>query len=363
MNKKIISAVLAVLMMSSTAAIAASAAEVEAEASKDSGKIQFDLGDWNHDDKIAFYIWDSSVTPAEFCSKDGWSTDNQWGSKKLQGEELGDGVVESYEIDFSGREGHNIFVIFHDRTTDAQTYDCVLNTEAIGHKAYMTGVTLENPEDSEKVAIEAVFEGIDPSVCGPYKKVTSTGNIVGNCAGPDDQPAKIVAEYIYKKMGAVDKSGVECVTEAKVDDALNQFGTNADDVWAEFQNYFDSATESEHNSSKDEEAKKLLKISSGDANTDTAADTDSATDTEKSSDTNNTTGNSGSTGTTKTTTTTTKSSTGTTTTTTTTASNTNATASAEAGAATGDTTGTAAFGVVLAAAAATMFLARKKVED
>lgn len=351
MNKKIISAVLAVLMMSSTAAIAASAAEVEAEASKDSGKIQFDLGDWNHEDKIAFYVWDA--TAGDYCSQNGWTEDNQWGSKKLQGEDLGDGVVESYEIDFSGREDHNIFVIFHDRTTDAQTYDCVLNASAIGHKAYMTGVNLENPVDSEKTCVEAVFDGVDSSVCGPYKQITSTGNIVGNCIAPQDNGTKIVAKYIFDKMGTTDKGGEECVTEAKVENALSEFGTNADDVWAEFQTI-------DGHEAKDEDAKKLLKISSGD--TDTATDTDSATDTEKSSDTNST-GNSGSTGTTKTTTTTTKSSTGTTTTTTTTASNTNATASAEAGAATGDTTGTAAFGVVLAAAAATMFLARKKVED
>ncbi|MBQ1546598.1 MAG: hypothetical protein IIZ59_03605 [Clostridia bacterium] len=353
MNKKIISAVLAVLMMSSTAAFAASAAEVEAEASKDSGKIQFDLGEWNHSDKINFYIWDA--TTSEYCSKDGWTGDNAWGSKSLRGTavEGEDGIVESYEIDFSGREDHNVFVIFHNNNTNAQTYDCVLKPDALGRKAYMTGVQLENPVDSEKVAIEAVFDGVDPSVCGPYKQITSTGNIVGNCIAPADVPAKKVAQYLFDKMGSVDKGGEECVTDAKVETALNEFGTNADDVWAEFQTI-------EGHESKDEDAKKYLKLASSD--TDTASDTDSAaTDTDSSAD-NGTTG--GSTGTSGSGTTSSRSSTtANNTTTATTSTSTTATASAEANAATGDTTGTATFAVVLAAAAATMILARKKVED
>ena len=347
MNKKFISIALAGVMAFSCAAVSASAADVEIETSKNSGKIQFDLGDWNHDDagKICFYIWDE--TTGEWCNKDGWSTDAGWGSKKLFGTDLGDGIAESYEFSLDGREDHNVFIIFHDKNTDAQTYDCVLNSDAFGHKAYMTDNPLENPVDSEKKCIEAVFDGVDS--CGPYKKVTSTGNIVGNCSAPQDNGAKIVAKYVFDYVGITDKSGVECCTPEKVTNAISSFGTDADSVWTEFQNLKDE----DGYSTKEADAKKLINPSAGDDNNSSENNSSNGSSSNGSSSngssSNGSSSNSGNKSSNK--------GTGAA------AATTTGTASTEAAAETGDTTGTAAFAVVLVAAAAAMVLARKKVEE
>ena len=110
MNKKFFCAALAALIAASCGVVGASAAEVEAEASKAAGTIKFDMGDWDHSDNLAFYVFDTTAN--EFCSKKGWSDTNPWGSKKLDGTAVDgeDGIVESYEIDLSGREDHNVFI-------------------------------------------------------------------------------------------------------------------------------------------------------------------------------------------------------------------------------------------------------------
>lgn len=346
MNKKFISIAMAMVLSISSAAFAASAAEVEIEESGDAtGTIRFDMGDWDHNDNIYFYIWDE--TNGQFATKEGWQDSNPWGSKKklagtkVEGE---DGIVESYE--FSIPDGHDVFVIFHDPNTGAQTYNCTLDASAFGDTAYLTGNVLENPEDSEKTCIEARFQNAD---CGPAKVITSSGNIVGDYITPNtDRPGK-VAEFVYKYYGQTEKlSGAEIVTEETVANAIAAFETNADDVWAKFQE-FNGKEGYENYSSIEEGAKKMIKPSSAQESSDSDSDSD-----DDNSSTGSTGSNTNSTSSNKTTTTT---STKTTTTTTT-----STTGTADA-AATGDTTGTVAFAVVLLAAAAGIVATRKKIEE
>lgn len=364
MMKKIISTAMAALMMCSVAAIAASADEVAAEpagASADiqlsgtTGKIRFDMGNWNHEDSLAFYIWaEKEGADTQYCLAGSWGGDEnkKWGTKKNLGDavEGEDGIIESYEFEMPD-SSWNVFVIFHDLTTDAQTCDCVITENAFGDTAYMTGDYVENPVDSDKSALDVAFRNAGD--CGSHRMVTSTGNISGRVPAPNDNPARQVANYVTKQLGVVDKNGEQCVTEEKVATAISTFGTDADSVWAEIPNSPD------YKADQEAEYKKMIKPTSGstEGNSDNdgnkPADTGDGTNSNTSSTTSSSGGSTTTTTGTKTTTTT-----GTTTTTTT-----SGTASAEAGAATGDTTGTAAFAVVLAAAAITMFFARKKVEE
>ena len=344
MNKKFISIVMAMVLAASTSAIAASAAEIEVEPSGDTGTIFFDSGDWGSK-KIYFYIWDA--TDNTYCTKDGWIDENKWGSKKIAGTavEGEEGLFESYEIEF--KDDHDLYVIFHDPDSNAQTYDCVLNSSANGDTAYMTGEVIENPVDSEKTCIEARFQNAD---CGPKLAITSSGNIVGEYITPNMDCPKEVADFVYKYLGQQEKiSGAEIVTEETVANAISAFQTNADDVWAKFQS-FEGQEGYEEYANKAEDAKKMIKPTSAE-DTDTTSETESTTSNESKDESNSSNNTSSQTSNTnsKTSTTTSKSTTTTT--------------SAVDSAATGDTTGTMAFVAVLFAAAAAIFVTRKKVQE
>ena len=94
---------------------------------------------------------------------------------------------------------------------------------------------IENPEDSEKTCIAAIFD--DAEGCGPQLTITSTGNVVGQYMAPNANPVKDIAEFIYKRVGTVDKTGVECCSAEKVAAILKAFDASADDVWAEFEKF------------------------------------------------------------------------------------------------------------------------------
>lgn len=198
------------------------------------GTIFFDASEWKSS-KIYFFIWDE--TDDTFANKNGWVYSNTWGSKKLAGTlvEGTDYVFESYEIEFI--DNHDLYLIFYDPNSGAQTYDCVLNSSAMGDTAYITGVCLENPVDNDRTCIEARFQNAD---CGPKLEITSSGKIVGEYIAPNINRPKQVAQFVYKYYGKKDSvSGNDIVTVENVANAIEAFSTNADDVWSEFQNFDD----------------------------------------------------------------------------------------------------------------------------
>lgn len=371
MNKKIISAVLAGVMVISCGALSVSADEVEVEAtgaessfklSGVTGKIRFEMGDWGHDDKLAFYMWaEKDGEPTQHCLGGEWGpkdTHDVWGTKKNQGEavEGEDGVIESFEFELPD-DSWDVYVIFHDRTTDSQTANCVLTANGMGKTAHMTGEWVENPVDSDKVAASVEF--YDAPDCGSHMMITSTGKLTGNVKAPNENGAKVVATYIFDNLGETVKGtdNEPCVSKEKVADAIAKFETNADDVWASYQTF--ESNENAATKYKPDDAKKVI-FGEEEKKDDTSS-------TESKSDTSSTTSSSTSSTTTSSSTTssstTSKSTTTTTTTTAATTSTTAATGTTEAAADTGDSTGTAAFAVVLVGAAVAMVLARKKVED
>ena len=287
MNKKFISVIMAATLALSSAAICASAAEVDIQPSKESGKIRFDKGKWDHGHSICFYIW---------ATKEG-EKDQFW----VQG---------------------------------------------------------ENPEDSEKQCIGVYFDSA--SDCGSHLVITSTGNVVGNALAPNDDPNWIVANALYKLLGKMDKSGVECCTQEKVDNWVSAFGTTKEAVWEKFQT-FDGQEGREDYAAKVDDVKKLL----GGGETDTtssettSSEGTSSTEGDTSSSTSSSSTSSSSTSSTSSKSTTTTTATSKTTTTTSAVTTTGETDTA----ATGDVTGTAAFAGVLLAAAATIVVTRKKVEE
>lgn len=249
MYKRVFSAALAALVAAAALAAPVSAEETAAQITGDAkGTFKF-VPDWDAE-YIYFYVWDVTADPIMFATKDGWTDNNTWASKKTRVAKSDDGSFESFEITFP--EGHDFNVIFYDAQAEQQTFDCVLGPEAIGDTAEVTGERLENPADSAKSAVKVKFKN---SGLTARKVITSTGEIQGETITKYMNPAKDVAAFVLNRLGAVDKSGKECVTEETVANAIKEFDTNADAVWAEYQNL---AGQENYNP---EEAKKVIKPS------------------------------------------------------------------------------------------------------
>ena len=69
-----------------------------------------------------------------------------------------------------------------------------MSGKCIGDTLYCTVNQLENPEDSEKKANEAKWE--NNSDCGPEKKITSTGNVIGSAFPEGESDVTLLATYL-----------------------------------------------------------------------------------------------------------------------------------------------------------------------
>ena len=85
-----------------------------------------------------------------------------------------------------------------------QTYNVVMDGKCIGDTLYCTGNKLENPDDSEKVALEAVWTKNND--CGPEKRITSTGNVVGTELPEGVTDETLLAQYLIDYYNAPDKT-------------------------------------------------------------------------------------------------------------------------------------------------------------
>ncbi len=195
MFKRIMSVMLAIVMLMSVAMVATSAAQVEiadnsadvvSDGAADTGAegdaadtgaantFNFDANSagWNNFKKIfchvwvyggdAFYAWQAK---GEAC------TDKD-----------GDGIW-TYDLDAKkvSLDPNTLYAVIFSNENGMQTYNLLAGTACIGDTAYCDGTTYENPEDSSKTAQAAFWQGQDSATYGPEMCVTSIGNVVGTC--------------------------------------------------------------------------------------------------------------------------------------------------------------------------------------
>ena len=89
-----------------------------------------------------------------------------------------------------------IYCVIFSANTGVQTYNAIMSGSCIGDTLYCNGELLENPEDSEKTATVAVWKN-NPD-CGPEKKITSTGKIVGTAYPDGESDTTLVAQYLIQ---------------------------------------------------------------------------------------------------------------------------------------------------------------------
>lgn len=216
MFKKIAGLFLAAALMCSTAAITASAAEAEddaavaaadqsgevsaegsSEVSADASSeveagnvIKFDVkkSGWNNVKTVFCHIWKA----------DGTGDWPAWQTKKEKCKYDSSTGIATYDLSNTGntisKSDGKVYCVIFSANTGMQTYNAIMSGSCIGDTLYCTGTQIENPEDSEKKANEAKWEN-NPD-CGPEKKITSTGNIVGSALPEGETDVTLLATYL-----------------------------------------------------------------------------------------------------------------------------------------------------------------------
>lgn len=216
MFKKIAGLFLAAALMCSSAAVTASAAEAEddaavaaadqsgevsadgsSEVSADASSeveagnvIKFDVkkSGWNNVKTVFCHIWKA----------DGTGDWPAWQTKKEKCKYDSSTGIATYDLSNTGntisKSDGKIYCVIFSANTGMQTYNAIMSGSCIGDTLYCTGNQLENPEDSEKKANEAKWE--NNSDCGPERKITSTGNIVGTALPEGESDVTMLATYL-----------------------------------------------------------------------------------------------------------------------------------------------------------------------
>ena len=247
MFKRIMSVMLAIVMLMSVAMIATSAAQVEiadnsadavadvaADGAADTGAdgevadtaaantFNFDANSagWNNFKKVFCHVWVY-----------GGDSFYAWQAKgEACTDKDGDGVW-TYDLDAKSvtLEAGTLYAVIFSNENGMQTYNLLAGTDCIGDTAFCDGTTYENPEDSSKTAQAAFWKGQDATVYGPEKCVTSIGNVVGTCVPSTTSSQAMFEDFLLNKLeNARTYSGKD--DQTLLDDTAKALDLKQDDV-------------------------------------------------------------------------------------------------------------------------------------
>lgn len=165
MVKKVISLVLAMLVLVSMAVIGVSAAD---------SKLYFEVpSNWKNYNSVFCHIWVY-----------GGDDLTVWQSKKEKCVKESDGRW-SYDLSkVGGLASGTYYGVIFSLDTGMQTYDTLMGADCIGDTLYTNGTVYENPQDSSKTALAAFWKNHSSSQYGPVMQITSIGNLIGTCLPP-----------------------------------------------------------------------------------------------------------------------------------------------------------------------------------
>lgn len=195
MTKKLISMLLSIAMVLSVAVVGitgVSAADVPDKTSEvgAGNNIYFDVkkSGWNNVKMVFCHIW----------RVDGTGDLTHWQSKREKCMYNSSTGIATYDLSKTGynikKSDGKLYCVIFSANTGMQTYNAIMSGKCIGDTLYCTGNLLENPEDSEKRANEAVWAKTKD--CGPEKKITSTGNIIGSAFPEGESDVTLLATYL-----------------------------------------------------------------------------------------------------------------------------------------------------------------------
>ena len=266
MFKKIASIAIAAMLIGSTAAIAATAAENEeavaaaddsvvaaaddssvgadegSEATGAGSKVYFEVpSDWKNFKKITFFLNDHTTGTQliTWGSKKGYMTDEGGGKWSF---DLG-----SAGFDLSSGGPYNC--IF---TADwgVQTCDLIITTDNYGDTAYCPGGTVENAVDSNKSSFIVKWKS---GKNGNPVCITSIGNLIGDAYWPGEDAVSV----FYKFISTTDASSIKNATkfngkneQQTIDDIAGKLGLSKSQVEAQVKKATDAGAKLDWDASK-----------------------------------------------------------------------------------------------------------------
>ena len=222
MLKKIISIMLAVVMLFSIAAVGAFAAE-DGDSVAEENMIYFDATGWKDITAVFCYIWER-----------GGDSFYAW-KQKVTSMKPVVGNIYSFDLSLLDKSAKNpgglkddkdYCIIFSSSigvADGAQTYELTFGTECIGDTAYLIDNQIENPVDSEKTAQEAAWT-INSDKYGPHMTITSIGNIIGSHFCPNESPIAVIGDWLPSYIYSPRVDVVDTLADAFV-----EFGIESED--------------------------------------------------------------------------------------------------------------------------------------
>ena len=265
MFKKIASIAIAAMLIGSTAAIAATAAENEeavaaaedsvvaaaddssvgadegSEATGAGSKVYFEVpSDWKNFKKITFFLNDHTTGTQliTWGSKKGYMTDEGGGKWSFD--------VSSVADLSSGGPYNCIF------TADwgVQTCDLIITTDNYGDTAYCPGGTVENAVDSNKSSFIVKWKS---GKNGNPVCITSIGNLIGDAYWPGEDAVSV----FYKFISTTDASSIKNATkfngkneQQTIDDIAGKLGLSKAQVEEQVKKATDAGAKLEWDASK-----------------------------------------------------------------------------------------------------------------
>ena len=212
MTKKIISLVLALIVVASMGAIAFTASAA-------SQKIYFEVpSNWNNYTNIFCHVWVYNGDPLA-----------NWQSKKEKCTLESDGRY-SYDLSkVGGIDSSTTYCVIFSADTGAQTYATLMGTACLGDTLYCDGTIYETPVES---ALSAFWKNQSRSSYGPVMYVTSMGNIVGTCLAPGETAEGLFNKFLTTNLEtARTYSGKQ--DQQIIDDLADGLRIDSDDIVCE----------------------------------------------------------------------------------------------------------------------------------
>lgn len=203
MFKRIGSTMLVILILLSIIAVSASAKQSNNVISKAIASDKSNISETSEGQVIYF---DLSSTPWKdfetvYCHV--WACDGtgEWPTWESKAEKCDyDEVtkIASYDLSKTGNQiesGAKYACIFSD-DNGSQTYNLVFGEECIGDTVVCTDKIYENPTDSPKYTIEALWKNKDNTKFGPELIITSIGNVIGTCCPSNNSRYDIFVSFL-----------------------------------------------------------------------------------------------------------------------------------------------------------------------
>ncbi len=217
--KKILSLLLAVIMLLSANAVAYAAAAEPTGYSDNTLTFDVESAGWKNFNTIYCHIWEY-----------GGDAFYAYGSKKEKCTDNGDGTW-TYDLDGKGitLDDGVLYALIFANENGMMTYNLLFDKSVLGDTAYCEGTIYESPSDSSKKLQAVYWRGQDKTMFGPELCITPTGNVVGSCVPYTTSTYSLFVQFLeYYLDNARAFSGKD--DQALVDDIAKALGLNTEDV-------------------------------------------------------------------------------------------------------------------------------------